>query len=390
MITVFTPVYNRKYIIKQLYDSLLRQTCYDFEWLVVDDGSTDGLETLINEWQEQKPPFPIVYRYVENGGKHRAINFGAKIAKGEIFFIVDSDDCLTEDAIEFVAVEFPKIMEDPTFAGISGLKCTEKDGPIIGGVPIFNNYVDATNLERVQYGLQGDKAAIYKTAVWKKYPFPEYKGENFLSEGVTLNEIAQEGLKIRWYHKILYYGNYIEDGLTKNIFEKRIENQQGWAANIVSNVKYVYYDKESIFKERYLFFECMHKRYSQERICELLEIDDNEYYYLRNKWDHLLDAIDFILKQHQTVSLALYGMGMNAKRLMQYLDDLGVNIQYGIDKNYKQISFQPTYDFAMQLPAVDSICITMREYTPEVRKALQNKLPDSYIWSLAELDNIFK
>lgn len=389
MITVFTPVYNRKYIIERLYDSLIKQTCYDFEWLIIDDGSTDDLKGLVDEWKKQKSPFSIVYYYVENGGKHRAINLGVKIAKGDIFFIVDSDDYLAEDAIEFVTVKFPEIADDLTFAGISGLKYTEKNGRIIGGLPTFSNYVDATDLERVQYGLQGDKAVIYKTAVWKKYPFPEYEGENFLSEGVMLNEIAQHGLKIRWYNKVLYYGSYIEDGLTKNIFEKRKENPCGWVANIVSNVKYVCQDEESIFKERYLFFECMHQKYTQEEMCKMLEMDEREYCRLCEKWNEVLHAIDLIFKKQQIFTLALYGMGMNAKRLALYLEELGINIQYGIDRDHKQIRFQPTYSFEMKLPAVDSVCITMKNYTSELKKEIQDKLSGSYVWVLVEINKIF-
>ena len=99
-ITVFTPTYNRAYILETLYHSLQRQTFADFEWLIVDDGSSDGTDSLVRSWQADQNPFPIRYVYQENGGKCRAINRGLELAAGELFFTVDSDDYLTDDALE--------------------------------------------------------------------------------------------------------------------------------------------------------------------------------------------------------------------------------------------------------------------------------------------------
>lgn len=102
MITVFTPVYNRAYIINQLYQSLLRQTNYGFEWLIIDDGSTDNIAELVSQWIADTEDFEIRLYRQPNGGKHRAINRGVQLAKGDAFLIVDSDDYLTEDAIDTV------------------------------------------------------------------------------------------------------------------------------------------------------------------------------------------------------------------------------------------------------------------------------------------------
>ena len=102
-ITVFNPTYNRAYIIETLYRSLQRQTYRDFEWLVVDDGSADNTKELFETWQQEDNFFPIRYVKQENGGKCRAINHGLELADGELFFTVDSDDYLTDDALEKVA-----------------------------------------------------------------------------------------------------------------------------------------------------------------------------------------------------------------------------------------------------------------------------------------------
>ena len=104
-ITIFTPTYNRDYIIINLYKSLLIQTLKDFEWLIIDDGSTDNTELLVSSFIKDNK---INIRYIkqQNGGKHRAINKALEEAKGELFFIVDSDDQLVDNAIERILYYF--------------------------------------------------------------------------------------------------------------------------------------------------------------------------------------------------------------------------------------------------------------------------------------------
>ena len=98
--TVFTPTYNRAYILPKLYQSLREQTCKDFEWMIVDDGSTDDTGKLVAQWEDQNNGFDIHYYKIQNGGKPRAINFGITKANGDFFFMVDSDARLTTDAVQ--------------------------------------------------------------------------------------------------------------------------------------------------------------------------------------------------------------------------------------------------------------------------------------------------
>ena len=58
-ITVFTPTYNRAYILRQLYNSLKTQEYHDFEWLVIDDGSNDSTQQLIESWMAEENSFEI-------------------------------------------------------------------------------------------------------------------------------------------------------------------------------------------------------------------------------------------------------------------------------------------------------------------------------------------
>lgn len=214
MISVFTPTYNRGYIIDKLYNSLLEQTDKDFEWIVIDDGSSDGTEEYFEKIIKNDNPFPIYYQKVQNGGKHRAINKGVSLAKGEMFFIVDSDDCLLPFAIENIKKWFSTLDDSKKWAGVSGLR-GHSETQVLGGAN-KSEYVDAKNTEREKYHLLGDKAEIYFTSVLRQYPFPEIEGENFLTEEVVWNRIAVDGYYIRWFNEIIYICNYLEDGLTKN------------------------------------------------------------------------------------------------------------------------------------------------------------------------------
>lgn len=222
MISIFTPTYNRGYILPELYASLCRQTCRDFEWLVVDDGSTDNTEALVQGWMSENK---INLRYIrqDNGGKHIAINRGVKEAKGELFFIVDSDDRLTDDAVEWIAGKSAETVNNTELAGISGLRI-HPNGEKIGGGAKFNPIVaDAIEI-REKYHITGDLAEVYKTSVLRKFPFPEIEGEKFCSEGLIWNRIAMAGLKLKYYYKPLYVCSYLEDGLTASRIKCRINS----------------------------------------------------------------------------------------------------------------------------------------------------------------------
>ena len=231
MITVFTPTYNRAYIIDNLYTSLLNQSDKDFEWVVVDDGSTDDTAKYFEKITQNDNGFPITFVVQENGGKHRAINKGVSLASGEMFFIVDSDDYLAPDAIEKIKKWRGTLPTDFKWAGVSGAR-GYKNGTIIGQMECDGQFVDATNLEREEKHLLGDKAEVYFTSLLREYPFPEFENEKFLTEEVVWNKIAYDGYKIRWFKDIIYICEYIEDGLTKSGDAKYINNPQGvlyWA-----------------------------------------------------------------------------------------------------------------------------------------------------------------
>ena len=224
-LTIFTPTYNRAYIIEKLYRSLQRQTCHDFEWLVVDDGSSDNTETLFEAWQREETHFPIRYFKQANGGKHRAINRGLELAQGELFFTVDSDDYLTDDAIEKVLGWEAELPQDEKYCGFAGNLGTAPD--TTPNKSFEKGYFEGTALDR--YGeVDGERAMVFYTDIHRKYPYPLFENERFITEAVAWNRMAHDGYKMRFYNDIIWIYAYKEDGLTKAGNKLFLNNPMGY------------------------------------------------------------------------------------------------------------------------------------------------------------------
>lgn len=214
MITVLTPTFNRGGGLQSLWDSLQKQTVKEFEWLVVDDGSTDGTKNLITQLQE-KSDFPIRYIYKNNGGKHTALNVGIQTICSELIFIVDSDDCVTDDAVESILKIHKKYRSQNNICGYAFLRAFP-DGKVNGKKfdvdEKIGSYIDV----RVNGDDTGaDKAEVFKTHCLKEFPFPEYPNEKFLGEDLVWVRMARKYEMVH-INKAIYVGNYLEDGLTNN------------------------------------------------------------------------------------------------------------------------------------------------------------------------------
>lgn len=232
MITIFTPTYNRAYIIHKLYYSLINQTTKDFEWLIVDDGSVDNTKEVINKFILENK-INIQYHFKENGGKHRAINWGAQIAKGDLFFIVDSDDFLAVNAIERILFHYENIKENESFAGISGIRAFT-NGLKIGSETPFD-ILDCSSIDfRFKYKIKGDMAEVIRTEILRKHPFPDFEGEKFCPESLVWNRIAHL-YKFRYFFEKIYICEYLEDGLSKNSIKGRM-NSPKYAMQIYSEL----------------------------------------------------------------------------------------------------------------------------------------------------------
>lgn len=233
MITVFTPAYNRAHLLPRLYESLCKQSYKDFEWVIVDDGSTDGTAELFhlneNVNDNENPSifpslnsFKVRYYYQENGGKHRAINRGVKEAKGELFFIADSDDMLPPDALEIVAKQYEGIKDDKSFAGVAGYD-VHSDGKIIGHGSQFDILECSPVDFWCKYKMKGDMKEVFRTNVLREIPFPEIEGENFCPEELVWVRISKK-YKLRYFNKVIYIADYLSDGLSAKLRELRMNN----------------------------------------------------------------------------------------------------------------------------------------------------------------------
>lgn len=223
-ITILTPTYNRASLLPRLFDSLLRQTSKDFEWIVVDDGSTDDTrEVVVNLKEKCGGAFPMGYVYKANGGKHMAINIGAERARGELLFIADSDDLLTDDALETVENSWHDISDDKSFAGIAGLDITMDTCEVIGsGLP--QEHIDCNAIDiRYRHHVTGDMKEVFRTEVLREFPFPEFAGERFCPEQLVWFRMARR-YRLRYINKPIYIADYQPDGITAGITRARMRN----------------------------------------------------------------------------------------------------------------------------------------------------------------------
>lgn len=263
--TIFTPTWNRAHTLPKLYESLKHQTCFDFEWLVVDDGSKDETENLFKKWKKEKNKFNIRYYKVENGGKQRAINKATDLANGKMFFIVDSDDYIAENAIEKIKEWEQTIAGENNYAGVSGYKGYSIDNPI--GKCLNKEYIDIENNYRAEVGLLGDKAECYYTDIIKKYKFPEIKGESFVSESVVWDRIGKDKYKIRWFNKVIYICDYLNDGYTNQGIKLYKNNPKGYLTFIRNEIRFKNISLKAKLQHYYGYYDAMKEKKNKKDIC---------------------------------------------------------------------------------------------------------------------------
>ena len=226
MITVVTPTYNRAHTIRKAYDSLISQTNKDFEWIVVDDGSSDDTKELIKQFINEKN-VNIRYIYKKNGGKHTALNVGTREAKGELLLILDSDDYLDSKAIEIVNEYWKKYKKDKSLSGVTFLK---KISNSIYKDKKFDECISNMNDFKYNGGNLADMCEVMRVDILKNYPYPEFKNERFLSEAIVTGEISKK-YNMAYIPIDIYYAEYLDDGLSKNWFKLVVNNPLGARAN---------------------------------------------------------------------------------------------------------------------------------------------------------------
>lgn len=227
-LTIITPTYNRADCLKNCWASLCAQTAQDFQWLIVDDGSTDDTASVVKAFQTHENDFQIDYRYKPNGGKHTALNASHPYIRGEYVVILDSDDALTPNAVETILERWKQFADNTQVGRIIFLKGFTVDEPICHvahpGVPV-------DTLAEPRIGTVGrDCCDTFRAELFTKYRFPEYKGERFIGEGTAFFPMELESKGV-YFNEVLYLCSYREDGLTKAGRKMRIANPLGGMYN---------------------------------------------------------------------------------------------------------------------------------------------------------------
>lgn len=227
-LTVFTPTYNRAYILPKLYESLTNQTDKNFVWLIVDDGSSDETKDLVQKFQSERK-IEIIYIFQENRGKHFAVNKGIQNTETDFFCVVDSDDFLAEKAVEEMKLLSEKIKNDHEIAGFTFIRFSEK---IEFNKEKYGHKEWVSNRKIVyQWEFPGEMCFCMKTEIQKKFLFPEFEGEKFCAESLVLRRIERQ-YKILCTDKVLEFGDYLEDGLMNNYYQLLMKNPKASMLNI--------------------------------------------------------------------------------------------------------------------------------------------------------------
>lgn len=242
-ITILTPTYNRAELLPKLYESLLGQTNPDFDWLVVDDGSTDGTSELIRGYMQEKK-IRIFYERQLNAGKHTALNRGIAGIESELTFIVDSDDYLPENAVETILFYHGKYKDTPNLCGYSFLRC-HSDGRVNTAYFPEDEKIDTYLHVRINGNIGGDKAEVFFTDILKRYPFPVFDGEKYMPEDVVWMRMSGPYQMVH-INKNVYICDYLEGGLTNTGRRMKIYSPKG----MMLRSKIYLEDPETCFRVR--------------------------------------------------------------------------------------------------------------------------------------------
>lgn len=248
ILTVFTPTYNRAHTLVRTYMSLKEQTCKDFIWLIVDDGSTDGTREQVEEWKRDENGFEIRYVYKINGGMHTAHNTAYEQIDTELNVCVDSDDKMPPDAIEAILKKW-KAVKHNKYAGLIALDA-DFDGNIIG-TGFQEGMTETTVSGFYAAGGRGDKKLIYRTDIINSYPpYPVFEGEKYVSLAYKYRLIDQS-YRMAVLDHIVCNVEYQPDGSSNSMLKQYVRNPKGFA--FWRKVRMQYPDS----KKR-LFVDCIH------------------------------------------------------------------------------------------------------------------------------------
>lgn len=234
-ISVVTPVYNRADKIHRVFDSLEKSTYRNFELIIMDDGSTDNIAEVVNQYKD-KVTYPVTFLQQKNKGKHAALNVLNLEAKGEYIFQLDSDDEIRPDAMERTLNMWERI--DPAkrdeYWCVVGRVIDQHKGEIQGTLyPEGLNDLDWLTARNIARNTLGEKWALQRADVLKGFRYPEPEGVSFVSERLMWHTIENDYKEYFTNEVIRVY--YTNDGECLSTPKK---NKQ-WAKNTYFNFTHI-------------------------------------------------------------------------------------------------------------------------------------------------------
>lgn len=226
ILTVFTPTYNRSYTLHLCYESLKRQTCINFTWLIIDDGSTDNTKELVNGWITEQL-VPIRYHYQDNQGMHGAHNTAYELIDTELNVCIDSDDYMADDAVENIVAFWGEHGSDK-YAGIVGLDAAP-NGEVIGTVMPAQLKAETLSNLYDRHKVKGDKKLVYRSELTRKSPpYPIFPGEKYGPLAYKYILIDQQ-YPLLIMNEVLCHVEYMTDGSSMNMINQYKRNPRGFS-----------------------------------------------------------------------------------------------------------------------------------------------------------------
>lgn len=256
-LTIFTPAFNRAHLLPRLYESLCNQTCQDFDWLVVDDGSSDGTKALVAGWISENK-IPITYIYQENQGMHGAHNMAYRNINATLNTCIDSDDYMPLNGVALILSKWETI-DQKKYAGIIGLDALES-GAILGS-KFLTEY---TTLEDFYLsGGTGDKKLVYRTDVITKYPeYPIFEGERYVGLG-TKYLFVDKDYEMATLNEVLVIVDYQPTGSSNTMFYQYMKYPKGFIYNRITTMKFSKSTKRKFIEAIHYISSCIIlKRYN--------------------------------------------------------------------------------------------------------------------------------
>jgi glycosyltransferase involved in cell wall biosynthesis len=245
--TIFTPTYNRAYILPNIYKSLLRQNYLDVKWVIIDDGSTDNTAELINQWISEGK-VNIDYHYQENHGRFEAYNNARKYFEGELVVPVDSDDYLLDGALNKISETWNKIEDKENCSGILA-HFIDESGDILGtkfpqGIMFEKQYILCD-----KYRIRGGKVMVYRTDLMKKVAYPIFEGEKFGGDAIIFTEINDMCPMYLLNEPLEYRSEKCSDSISNNLIRYHINSPNGMREYYKGEIYTINYQKIILLKK---------------------------------------------------------------------------------------------------------------------------------------------